>query len=249
MPLYLSVIIPAFNEDKRILDTLGHIHIFISGLDVESEVVVVDDGSTDSTVDIVEHAMTCMPGLSIIKYERNRGKGYAFRTGFIRSAGQLVLLCDADLSTPIEEVGRFIQFVEEGADIVIGSRALKDSKLIRRQPFHRSLMGKTFNKLVRLLTVGGISDTQCGFKLFRRDACLDIFEAQRVERFAFDAEVLFLARKKGLVIREEAVSWTNSPESRVRLFTDSSRMLTDLIKVRVDSILGRYDAVKAGRRL
>jgi len=236
----LSVIIPAFNEAACIEYTLKRIYEYLSGKGMDFEVLVVDDGSGDSTREIVLKAAESMPLIRLIKNGVNRGKGYSVKNGFLESAGGLVLFSDADLSTPIEELGRFLGEAGKGADIVIGSRALKESKIIRRQPIYRIIMGKTFNVLVRLLTVQGIADTQCGFKLFHRETCRQIFLAQRVERFAFDVEILFLAKRKGLIISELPVHWVNSPLSKVHLVRDSARMLLDIFMVRWWYLLRYY---------
>ena len=239
----LSVVIPAYNEAGRIGPTLGRIAEHLGGLGLEYEIVVVDDGSGDETRAVVQEAAKDIPALRLVANGVNRGKGFSVKTGFLHSTGELALVSDADLSTPIEELSRFLPEIEGGADIVIGSRALEDSDIIRRQPIHRMLMGKTFNRLVRLLGVRGISDTQCGFKLFRRETCLPIFRALRVERFAFDVELLFLAERKGLRIVERPVRWTNSPYSKVRVIRDSARMLSDVIRIRLRALAGGYDTL------
>jgi dolichyl-phosphate beta-glucosyltransferase len=236
----LSVIIPAYNEAGRIGPTLARINEYLTGLGMDFEVVVVDDGSTDSTPDLVREAALSMPSLRLVKNGENRGKGYSVKNGFMNSGGGLVLFSDADLSTPIEELERFLPEVENGADIVIGSRAMRESNIIKRQPLYRMLMGKTFNKIVRVLTVRGINDTQCGFKLFRRDTCGPVFSAQKVERFAFDAELLFLAQKKGLKVVELPVRWINSPLSKVDVVRDSLRMLFDVLSIRWNYLAGKY---------
>lgn len=236
----LSVIIPAYNEADRIGPTLESVDRYLSLSGKTYEIAVVDDGSADSTCDVVLRAGKMMPRVRLIKNGANRGKGYSVRNGFFGTSGEFALFSDADLSTPIEELEKFLGEAGAGADIVIGSRAMRGADIIRRQPLYRMLMGKTFNKLVRLIAVRGISDTQCGFKLFRRSSCEEIFRAQRVERFAFDVELLFLAARKGLRVREVPVRWINSPMSRVRAVRDSARMLMDIIKVRLDYIKGAY---------
>lgn len=238
--LRLSVIIPSYNEAGRIGPTVERVGRCLADLRLSYEIVVVDDGSTDGTGDAVREAAGGVPGLRLVGLGVNRGKGYAVREGFMRSGGEFVLLSDADLSTPIGELERFLPEMERGADIVIGSRSAGGARIIRRQPLYRMLMGKAFNKVVWLLAVRGLSDTQCGFKLFRRKTCEDLFRMQRVERFAFDAELLFLARKRGLAIRELPVRWTDSPGSKVRIFRDSSRMLLDVIRVRLGYVAGKY---------
>ena len=166
----ISIIIPAYNEEARIGPTLERIDEYMRSSGMDYEMIVVDDGSTDNTRSVVSDAARRMEGLRLVENRVNRGKGFSVKNGFLNSSGRLVLFSDADLSTPIEELERFLPEIERRADIVIGSRSLKESNIIKRQPFYRVLMGKTFNKLVRLLTVSGLVDTQCGFKLFRRDS-------------------------------------------------------------------------------
>jgi dolichyl-phosphate beta-glucosyltransferase len=236
----LSVVIPAYNEADRVGPTISEVDRFLSSKGITYEIVVVDDGSTDSTCDVVLRAAQNFPSLRLVKNGANRGKGYSVKNGFMNSEGELVLMSDADMSTPIEEVTKLIPKARAGADIVIGSRAMKGSKIIVRQPLYRMLMGKTFNKIVRLLTVRGIADTQCGFKLFKRSSCECLFGAQRIERFAFDVELLFLADKRGLVINEVPVMWINSPMTKVSALRDSARMLADIIRLRLNYLMGRY---------
>jgi dolichyl-phosphate beta-glucosyltransferase len=236
----LSVIIPAYNEAGRIAPTIARVHEYLSARGHDFELVVVDDGSTDGTREVVLESARSMPGLRLITNGVNRGKGFSVRHGFLESTGEYVLFSDADLSTPIEELESFLPEMDNGADIVIGSRSLAGSRIIKRQPIYRVLMGKTFNKLVRALTVRGIVDTQCGFKLFRRSTCAELFRAQKVERFAFDVELLFLAARKGLTIRELPVKWINSPFSKVNMLRDSARMLLDIIRIRLNYMAGRY---------
>lgn len=236
----LSVIIPAYNEAERIPHTIRRVHEYLSDVAQDFEIVVVDDGSVDDTREIVKEAAREMPRLRLVTNGVNRGKGFSVRHGFLESNGGYVLFSDADLSTPIEELESFLEEMEKGADIVIGSRSLNDSRIIKRQPIYRILMGRTFNKLVRALTVHGIVDTQCGFKLFRRSTCERLFFAQRVERFAFDVELLFLAAKAGLTVRELPVRWINSPLSKVSVLKDSARMLLDVLRIRLNWLAGRY---------
>ena len=237
---YISIIIPAYNEEARIGPTLDRIGEYINSSGMDYEIIVVDDGSTDNTRAVVSESARRICGLRLVENRVNRGKGFSVKNGFLNSSGRLVLFSDADLSTPIEELEKFLPEVESGANIVIGSRSLKGSNIIKRQPFYRVLMGKTFNKLVRLLTVSGLVDTQCGFKLFRRGTCEPIFKAQRVERFAFDVELLFLAQKKGLRIAELPVRWINSPQSKVHPVMDSLRMALDLLRIRLNYLIGKY---------
>jgi len=198
-----------------------------------NEIIVVDDGSNDETVLVVRKAAEKYPAIVLLQNDRNKGKGYSIKQGVLSSRGRFVLMSDADLSTPIEEIGKLFKELEGGYDIAIGSRSVSGSMVLKRQAWYRQLMGKTFNKLVQAIAVNGIRDTQCGFKLFTANAARIVFALQRIERFAFDVEALYLAKKMGLGIREVPVIWVNSPDSRVSIFRDSLQMLGDLLKIRV----------------
>jgi len=237
---YISVIIPAYNEENRLPATLKRVHEYLVSKADEFEIVVVDDGSSDTTESEVMRASTEMPGIRLVKNGANMGKGFSVRQGVLASRGELVLISDADLSTPIEEVEKLIPFVEGEFDIAIGSRAMKESELAVRQPWYREGMGRAFNALVRSLVIGGLSDTQCGFKLISKEAAKRIFERCRIDGFSFDVEVLFLAERLGYRIKEVPVKWLNSPASRVRIFRDSTRMFLDLLIIRLNALFGKY---------
>lgn len=237
----LSVVIPAYNEKARIPDTLRRVSRYLKDRFREYEIIVVDDGSSDETGSVVEALSHELGHISLISYRANAGKGYAVRTGISSSKGNLLLICDADLSTPIEEYERLKLFLDQGFDIVIGSRGLQDSAILVRQPWYREHMGKLFNVAVRLLVVGGIRDTQCGFKLFRADVARSLFNNSFINGFAFDVEVLFLARKKGYSIKEVPIKWLNSPNSRVHIIADPLWMLLELFKIRAYWLSGMYD--------
>lgn len=238
----ISVVIPAFNEERRLAPTLETIATYLARQPFAWEVVVVDDGSSDGTASLVERVHATDPRIGVIRCGENRGKGHAVRVGFLESHGALVLFSDADCSTPIEELERLRAAIDSGADVAIGSRAMKDSDVRVRQGIIRQTMGKAFNLLVRFATGLRLNDTQCGFKLFRRDTCTPVFRAQRLDGFAFDVELLFLARRRLLVISEVPVAWVNSPDSRVHMVRDSARMFRDLLRIRLNAILGRYDS-------
>ncbi len=230
----LSIVIPAFNEESRLPATLAKIEAWARGgpgRPAETiEIIVVDDASRDATAACVERA--AVKNARVVRFEQNRGKGAAFKEGFAAATGEWVLLTDADLSTPIEEVERLRRMADEGRhDLVIGSRALPDSQIEQYQPFHRWLMGQTFNRLVRLMTGLPYRDTQCGFKLMRRERVAPVVARMQVDRFAFDVELLYLARRAGLSILEAPVRWKNSPASRVGLIGDPLNMLADIAGV------------------
>jgi dolichyl-phosphate beta-glucosyltransferase len=229
---YVSIIIPAYNESARIGTTLDRIKEYLSDKPYSWEIVLVDDGSSDATVAVAQEHMRDSH-LRVLPNPRNLGKGASIRNGMLAARGEYMLFSDADLSTPIEELGNLLTSCQEGYGVAIGSRALKESRLEVRQPWYREFMGRIFNVLVRILVLGGIKDTQCGFKLFTREAALSIFPKQRLSGFAFDVEVLLLARKAGYKIKEVPVRWINSPSTKVSAFRDSIRMFVDLVKLRI----------------
>jgi len=237
----LSLVIPAYNEERRIGETLEEVSKFLDGQDYPSEVIVVDDGSSDATVEIAQKAAAGRDNFRVLKNGVNRGKGFSVKSGMLDARNDIVLFSDADLSTPIEEAARCIRGIGEGFDVVIGSRAMKDSNIVVYQPRHRRLMGKVFNLFVRALAVRGISDTQCGFKAFTRRAARRIFSAVLVERFAFDVEALFLARKFGYKILEMPVTWEDSTLTRVSALRDSTSMFKALFTIRLNSLRGLYN--------
>lgn len=228
----LSVVIPAYNEQDRIVATLRRTLEYLEQRHPDSEVLVVDDGSSDETGDRVQDVAAEEPRLSLVRLADNRGKGAAVRTGVLDARGERILFMDADLATPIEELEKLEPFLDQGYDVAIGSRGLAASDIRKRQPFPRELMGRTFNVIVRSLLLGGFRDTQCGFKLFTRDAARDLFGAQTLDGFAFDVEVLLLAKDRGYRIREVPVVWYHAPNSKVSPITDASRMFADLLRLR-----------------
>lgn len=228
-----SIIIPAYNEEKRIVPSLHAIHDYCSAKNMKCEIIVVDDGSDDNTRAVSSESIARIPQLKVIGYDTNRGKGYALRTGVLAAKGDYVLLTDADLSTPIEELSKLMHFMHNSTcEIAIGSRALEGSLIVKKQPWWRQTMGKLFNKIVRILVIDDFHDTQCGFKLFRGDCARFLFKQARVDRFAYDVEILALAKKYGYRIGEVPIKWINSAPSKVNPLTDAARMLLDLLKIR-----------------
>jgi dolichyl-phosphate beta-glucosyltransferase len=237
----LSVVIPAYNEEARIGPTLERILVYLKSQPYAFEVIVVDDGSTDATRERAAEALRGFPQGRVLERAENKGKGYSVREGILAAEGSHILFSDADLSTPIEELEKLWPWIERGADIVIGSRALPESDIQVRQNRGRQLMGKTFNLCVRLFLMKGIPDTQCGFKLFRREAGRAVFERLETEGFSFDVEALLVARRMGFRIVQVGIVWRNCAPSKVRLIGSSVRMLAELraIRRRLKKLSGR----------
>lgn len=231
-PPKLSVVIPAYNEEQRLPATLERIAAYLDTQPWPYEIVVADDGSSDGTGNVVEAAAARNPSIRLLRYTPNHGKGYAVRYAMPRAAGQYLLMSDADLSTPIEEVHKLWARLEDGAEIAIGSRALRDSNLAVHQPLLREMIGRTFNLVVRILAVPGIADTQCGFKLFRREAALALFPQLTIDGWCFDVEALYLARRLGYRIDEVPVTWINSPNTKVNVLRDFRRTVSELLRIR-----------------
>lgn len=230
--MMISIIIPAYNEEKRISKSLLTVSEFFKKKQMDHEIIVVDDGSTDRTSQLLQDLNVKLSNLRVIHYKKNMGKGFALKRGVLASNGDLVLISDADLSTPIEEVEKMMPFILTGTcEIVIGSRALKSSRIIKRQPWWREAMGKIFNRIVRALVLDDFLDTQCGFKLFSGKVARDLFNQTRINGFAYDVEILFHAKRRGYRIVEMPVVWINSPDSKVRPLLDSFRMLIDILRI------------------
>ena len=236
----LSVVIPAFEEAARIGPTLERVRTYLAARPFESEVLVVVDGGRDGTLGLVRNLARAWPALRVLDNGVNRGKGYSVRRGMLAARGRYLLFSDADLSTPIAEVERLVAALDAGADVAIGSRALVDSDVRVRQAWWRQSMGRVFNRFVRLVAVPDLRDTQCGFKCFRRDAAQRIFARQRIARFSFDVELLWIARTLGYRVAELPVTWINHPSSRVHPLSDSCRMLVDLMCLRFNDWRGAY---------
>ena len=229
----LSVIIPAYNEEKRIRKTISRLSAYLKKHFPENEIIIVDDGSTDRTYAILKELQANRPDLKLFHYEPNQGKGFAVKQGVYQSSGGIVVFTDADLSTPVFEIKRFVTLMKEkNVPVLIGSRSIPGASIKIRQPFYRESMGKVFNCFVRLLTPIRFRDTQCGFKMFRRDAAEKIFAETRQSGFTFDVEVLLLARKFGFQTMEIPVTWINNRRSKVNPVSDSWAMFRDLWRLR-----------------
>jgi dolichyl-phosphate beta-glucosyltransferase len=239
---FLSIIIPAYNEEKLICDTLKQVTEFLEAKPFSYEVIIVDDGSKDRTVEIAKKWRAKEKGLPVRVLEnvRNRGKGFSVRKGFLSARGEYACFSDADLSTPICDSDKLLKWIEKGFDVAIGSRALKESNIDLHQPWWREIMGKTFNKFVQALAVKGIRDTQCGFKCFSRKAYTEVFKRQTIDGFGFDVEALFIARKLDFKIKEVPITWVNRIESRVNPILHPIQMLGELILIRFRDLMGVY---------
>jgi glycosyltransferase involved in cell wall biosynthesis len=238
----ISIVIPAFDEEKRLPGTLSSIFGYLASRTFDfTEVLVVDDGSTDGTCAVTERLASSQPGLRLLRNPGNRGKGYSVRHGMLESQGEWVLFTDADLSAPIEELDKLkIAVAANHAAVAIGSRALDRSLISVHQSRFRENAGRLFNLLVRVFTGLPFQDTQCGFKLFHASAAREVFRRQRLERFGFDVEVLFIARLLGYKSVEVPVRWSHSEGTKVRMLRDSLAMFTDIVRVRWNQALRRY---------
>jgi dolichyl-phosphate beta-glucosyltransferase len=238
----LSIVIPAYNEQERLELTLRAYLNYCRERRRSVEVIVVDDGSSDGTTPLVERLAGEFAELRLIRLAQNQGKGYAVRSGIVNARGCRILFADADGATPIDELERLDAALDGGADLAIGSRALQAAGVQVRSRLHRRLIGRAFHLLVRLTGVAGIADTQCGFKLFRGPVAHALFSRMRTTGFSFDVEVLMMARLCGFRIAEVPVNWTHQPGSRVNLVTDSTRMASDLFRIRLRRLKGQYAA-------
>lgn len=238
--VFLSIVVPAYNEEKRLPQTLERILAYTKTNSWVTEIVVVDDGSGDRTVDLVRAVMQQRPEVRLLSNAGNRGKGFSVRRGVMESRGRYVLFSDADLSAPIEEADKMVATLDEGWDVVVGSRDIDPSLLELPQGKMRRLAGRVFRNLVYVVLGLPFLDTQCGFKAFRREAALAVFNKQRIEGFGFDVEILFLARRQNLRVVEIGVRWRNDPATRVHLMRDSLRMAFDVFRVRWLALTGAY---------
>ena len=237
----LSIVIPAYNEESRIEPTIRDIVGYCRGAGRNFELILVDDGSQDGTSALGWKLSKEFPELRLIRLAANHGKGYSVRTGVVNAVGRTVLFADADGATPISEIERLEAALDSGADVAVGSRAIRAEGVTVRAKVYRHLIGRTFHLLVEWLADGGVKDTQCGFKMFRSEVAQDLFSRMRMNGFSFDVEVLLMARRRGYHVAEVPVNWTHQAGSKVRLTSDSIRMAADLVRIRTHCLSGQYE--------
>ncbi len=238
----ISIILPAYNEEKNISSTVASIADFFIAKQCPYEIIVVDDGSSDGTSGIVRKISDKNPLITLLVHAKNRGKGAAVKTGILAATGDLIAFLDSDGSTPIQELEKFIPYFGQGYDIIIGSRYMRASSIVIKQPWLRIKIGRMGNFLIQLLLLPGIIDTQCGCKMFTRESAMQIFSRQKIQGWGFDMETLAIGRNRGFRIKEIAVSWydTTNRASRFRPLKDIQRTLGELISIKINLLLGRY---------
>jgi dolichyl-phosphate beta-glucosyltransferase len=235
-----SIVLPAYNERERIAGTLDRILAHAAERGWNAEVIVVNDGSTDDTATIVSQYGQKHPAMRLLENPGNRGKGYSVRNGMLHAQGDILLFSDADLSSPIEEADKLFAAIAQGADIAIGSRWIDRRLQIRRQPLHRRIFGRIFNLALRVILGLQFKDTQCGFKAFSRRSAQAIFPLQKIERWGFDPELLYLAKELGFAVREIPVAWSHREGTRIHPLRDGIRMFSELLKIRWYALKGDY---------
>jgi len=235
----ISIVIPVFNEEKRVEQAINALQNYLPQINFDPEVIFVDDGSLDKTVETISFLKPNFK-YQLISYQPNKGKGYALKQGILRATGDYVLFMDADMSTPIEELRRFLPEVENNTAAIIGSRKTRGANVVKHQKAWRQKLGEGFTLLSNILLVPGITDFTCGFKIFRSDAAKKVFRAQKIKRWGYDSEILFLAKKYGYEIKEIPVTWVNDERTKVNLVKDVWRSFTDLLKIRYYDLRGFY---------
>jgi glycosyltransferase involved in cell wall biosynthesis len=236
-----SIVIPAYNESARIPATLDSVLACVRNHGWNVEVIVVNDGSSDNTAQVVLDIAKTAPELRLIENPGNHGKGYSVKNGILQALGDVVMFTDADLSSPMEEAERLFAAIAAGADIAIGSRWLESTRQTHRQPLYRQFFGRCFNAVTRAIMQLPFADTQCGFKAFTRNAAQTVFQLQTIERWGFDPEILFIALKRGFHVVEVPVSWAHDARTRMSYLRDGITMLQELVSVRWNALTGRYN--------
>lgn len=235
-----SIIIPAYNEGARLGRTLDRVLAYVSDQRWDSEVIVVNDGSRDRTAELVREYAQRNPRLRLLENPGNHGKGYSVRNGMLNANGEILLFSDADLSSPIEEAPKLLAALQAGADVAIGSRWLRPELQTQRQSLLRQFYGRLFNLVLRILLGLNFKDTQCGFKAFTRRAAQNIFSRQRIERWGFDPELLYLSRKSGFKVVEVPVAWAHAEGTRISPLRDGMKMIGEILRVRWNAVTGKY---------
>jgi dolichyl-phosphate beta-glucosyltransferase len=235
-----SIVIPAYNEAERLGATLDRVVEYVQANRMSAEIIVANDGSRDSTAEIVNSCAARNPIVRLVENPGNRGKGYSVRNGMLHARGDILLFSDADLSSPIEESKKLFAALDAGADVAIGSRWVRAELQTQRQPMHRQLFGRVFNLLLRITLGLKYKDTQCGFKAFTRKAADQLFPRQRIDRWGFDPELLFLAKRSGLKVSEVPVAWAHSPGTRISPLKDGIKMFVEMLRIRWYGITGKY---------
>jgi dolichyl-phosphate beta-glucosyltransferase len=244
-PFTYSIILPAYNESARMAVTLDKILAYAARRSGNAEIVVVDDGSSDDTAELVREYARKNPGLLLLENPGNRGKGYSVRNGMLHARGDVLLFSDADLSSPIEEADKLFAAIEDGAAIAIGSRWLDPGLQKKKQPLYRQLFGRIFNLALRIILNLQFKDTQCGFKAFTRHSAQSIFPLQKIERWGFDPEILYLAGKFGLRVGEVPVAWSHREGTRINPLRDGIRMFGEILRIRWYALRGDYNTSRA----
>ena len=237
-----SIIIPAYDEGARIGATLGKVLAYVDERGWDAEVIAVDDGSRDNTAEIIRSYVEKNHRLRLLQNPGNRGKGYSVRNGIMHAQGEILLFSDADLSSPIEEAEKLFAAIKSGADVAIGSRWLRSDLQTQRQPLYRQIFGRIFNLMLRITLGLNFKDTQCGFKGFTRRAAKTIFPLQRIERWGFDPELLYLARRFGFKVAEVPVAWAHREGTRISPLRDGPRMFLEMLRIRWNALSGKYSA-------
>jgi len=241
-------VLPAYNESERIASTIEKVLAHANQHDWSAEIIVVNDGSKDDTAQIVRKYASNDPMLRLIENPGNRGKGFSVKNGMLHANGEILLFSDADLSSPIAEADKLFAAIRQGADVAIGSRWLKTELQIQRQPFYRQIFGRVFNLALRVVLGLKFKDTQCGFKAFRRSAAMQLFPSQQIERWGFDPELLYLAKRYGIQVAEVPVAWSHREGTRINPLRDGIRMLGEMFVIRWNALTGKYDGSRGAEQ-
>lgn len=235
----LSIVIPCYNEEQRLPATLNSIHMYLNKQQISAEIIIVDDGSADRTIEVAKSFQRIIPGLWVLHYSQNQGKGFAVQQGMLSAQGDFVLFMDADNASELSQIEKLWPYVGS-YDVVIGSRALADSDIVSQQPWHRRLLGRAGNSLIQTALVSGINDTQCGFKLFSKRTVKAIFNRQKTSGFGADIEILTIAQRLGYQLKEVGVTWRDAKGSKVRPIRDAWRTLVELGRIKYNLAVDNY---------